>query len=205
MRIFVLGATGKTGLHVLQQGVERGHRMTAFVRSPDKIDIAGVEKVKGDPRDAAAIAAALRGHDAVVSCLGPPGLGASTIVADGARAAVAAMKEVGVKRAIFVSVAVLFRNAGLLVDIVRATFLRNVTKDSGEMERIVRASDLDWTLPRPPRVVQGALTKAYRVEVDRLPASGRRVVTFADVAHFMLEELEQRRYVRQIVGMAEGP
>ncbi len=200
MKIFVLGATGKTGTHVLEQGLARGHRLTAFVRSPEKIT-ADVQIVKGDPRDPEAVAAALADHDAVLSCLGPPGLGKSTIVADGARAAVSAMEKTGVRRGIFLSAAVLFRNAGLLVDIVSATFLRNVTNDSGEMERIVRESDLDWTLPRPPRIVQGALTKAYVVEVDRLPA-GRRVVTFADVADFLVEELEHPRYVRQVVGMA---
>lgn len=198
MNVLVVGATGRTGKHVLEQGKERGHRVTAFVRSPSKLDGANVEIVRGDPTNADALARALSGVDAVISCLGPPSLGRYTIVEDGARALVAAMDLAHVRRAVVVSAAVLFD--GFLTTFARMTFLRNVARDSGAMERIVRAHDLDWTIVRPPRLVERAMTP-YDVADDALPP-GPSTVAFADVAHFMLDELEQRRHVRRVVGMA---
>src|ERR1700730_18383679 len=89
------------------------------------------------------------------SALGPTGFGPTTIVADCARSTVRAMQATGVRRLLVVGVAVLFDH-GLLSAIARGTFLRNVARDSAEMERIVRDGDLDWTIARPPRVTHGA-------------------------------------------------
>jgi putative NADH-flavin reductase len=88
---------------------------------------------------------------------------------------------------------------------MRQTFLRNIAKDSAEMERIVMASDLDWTIARPPRLTNGPLTGRYGTADDRMPPGARGAaasISRADVAHFLLEELEHRAHVRRIVGMA---
>jgi putative NADH-flavin reductase len=111
------------------------------------------------------------------------------------------MKNTGVRRLLIVSAAMLFPDAGIVPAIVRRTFLRNVAEDSTEMERVVMASGLDWTIVRPPRLTNGALTEDYRVEDGRLPA-GRLTISRADVAHFLLDELERGTHIGQIVGMA---
>jgi NAD(P)H-binding len=54
------------------------------------------------------------GHDAVVSALGPPGPGPTTILRAGARSTVEAMRTVGPRRLIVVSAAVLFDDLGVL-------------------------------------------------------------------------------------------
>src|SRR5919204_219517 len=87
----------------------------------------------------------LAGQHAVLSALGPPGPGRSTVQQDGARSTVAAMRSRSVRRLLIVSAAVLFRDIGVLAAILRNTFLRNVTRDCEETERIVTSSDLDWT------------------------------------------------------------
>jgi putative NADH-flavin reductase len=192
MRLFVLGATGGTGRALVEQGCQRGHRVTAFVRSPQKLDPAGdgLTVIRGDPRNADELRAVLPGHDAVLSALGPPGIGPTTIVADCARSTVMAMQAAGVRRLLVVGVAVLFEHDGLLSAIARRTFLRNVARDSAEMERIVRASDLDWTIARPPRLTNGALTRACGVAEGRMPPAARLTINRADVADFLLDELE---------------
>ena len=73
------------------------------------------------------------------SALGLPGLGPTTLVGDCARSTVTAMQATGVRRLLVVGVAVLFEDDGILNAIARRTFLRNVARDSAEMERIVRA------------------------------------------------------------------
>jgi putative NADH-flavin reductase len=203
MRLFVLGATGGTGLQLIDQALARGHEVTAFVRSPEKLSAprAGLRVQQGDPRDTAALSATLPGHDAVLSALGPPGPRRSTILPDSARATVAAMRSTSIRRLLIVSAAILFEDLGLLAALLRRTLLKNVVIGSGEMERIITASDLDWTIVRPPRLTNGALTKRYRVADNRFP-SGKQTLSRADVAHFLLDEVAPGAHLRQIVGQA---
>src|SRR5882724_7771285 len=204
MRLFILGATGGTGRALIDQALERGHRVTAFVRSPRKLGSpgGGLTVLQGDPRSVDELLAALPGHDAVLSALGPPGPGPTTIVGDAARSTVTAMQATGVRRLLVVGVAVLFEHQGILSAILRRTLLRNVAKDSAEMERVVMASGLDWTIVRPPRLTNGPLTRRYGVSDDRMPRGARLTVSRADVADFLLEELERPAHVHRIVGMA---
>ena len=72
MRVLVIGATGGTGRQLVQQALEQGHQVTAFVRNPAKlaIDHANLRIVKGDVLDYASVEAAMRGQSAVLSALG---------------------------------------------------------------------------------------------------------------------------------------
>ena len=79
MRVIVFGATGRTGRHVLRLALDRGHEVTAFGRSADRLDPEpGVSAFKGDVLDPGAVAAAVEGHDGVIVCLGSTGLRDST-------------------------------------------------------------------------------------------------------------------------------
>ena len=205
LRVLVLGATGGNGMAFIQQALEHGHAITAFVRSPEKLDRwrNRVTVRKGDPRNVEELSSALQGHDAVISSLGPPGPGRTTIIRDSARSTVAAMQVVGIRRLLIVSAAMLFEDAGLLAAILRRTLLRDVAVDCAEMERIVMASDLDWSIIRPPRLTNGHLTGRYVIENGHMPHGGM-AVSRADVAHYLLDELEHCGHLRQIAGMAGG-
>jgi putative NADH-flavin reductase len=201
LRLFILGATGGTGRALVDQARERGHEITAFVRSPQRLGAPrGVTVLQGDPRSVAELSAALPGHDAVLSALGSPGAGRTTLLRECARSTVAAMQDVGVRRLLVVSAAMLF-DAGILFALLRRILLRNVAEDSREMERVVTASGLDWTIARPPKLTNGPLTGHYQVADGRMP-SGRISISRADVAHFLLDALERDAHARQIVGMA---
>jgi putative NADH-flavin reductase len=201
-RLFILGATGRIGRAIIDQAIERDHAVTAFVRSPEKLGgLRGWVSVRtGDPRSVDDLRAALPGHDAVISALGPPGIGRTTIHRDAARSTVMAMQATGIRRLLVVSAAVLFENQGFLYWLARNTFLRNIAEDTDGMERIVMANDLDWTIVRPPRLTMGALTGRYAVEEGRMPR-GRQSISRADVAHFLLEEVEQGGHVRRMIGI----
>jgi putative NADH-flavin reductase len=137
----------------------------------------------------------------VLSALGPPGPGATTIQRDCARSTVEAMQATAVRRLLIVSVAVLFEHQGFAYWLLRKTLLRNVADDAAEMERVVMASGLDWTIARPPQLTKGRLTGHYSIEDDGRPR-GRWSMSRADVAHFFLEELERGAHVRRLVGIA---
>jgi len=109
------------------------------------------------------------------------------------------MTRAGVKRLVLVSAAVLFPGKGLFFDFFRF-ILTQVRRDLGNAEEIVRATSLEWTIVRPPRLINTA-DDIYRSERDVLPASGYSI-SFRAVAAFMLDAVEQRMYVREVAGVA---
>ncbi|HEX4340867.1 MAG TPA: SDR family oxidoreductase [Polyangiaceae bacterium] len=202
-RIFLLGATGRTGLPFLEMAEQRGHRVTAFVRSPAKLpSLPNLTVRVGDPLRVEELRAAIGGHDVVVTTLGHPDLRPSTLLGDAAKSTVAAMQTAGLRRLLVVSAAMLFDDAGLIAAILRRSLLRHVARDSMEMERAVMSADLDWTVVRPPRLTEGPLTRSYLVADGTIPKKGAFVTSRADVAHFLLDEVEQSAHLRRIVGMS---
>jgi putative NADH-flavin reductase len=203
MRLFILGATGGIGQHLLRIGLERGHDLTAYVRSPHKIarPHERLHVVRGDPFNAGDLARAAAGHDAVLSAFGPTTIRTSTLRQQFGRALASALREGGVRRLQLVSAAFLFRNVGLLGAILKPTLFRFMAPDMAAMEREVMTDELEWTVLRPPRLTNGPLTRRYRVAEGELPASGY-VISRADVADFMITEAQTPAHVRQVVGLA---
>jgi putative NADH-flavin reductase len=204
MRLFILGANGKTGTQLVDLALSHGHQVTAFVRSPAKIarqhPLLAVRK--GDPHDVDELAAALPGHDAVLSALGvrpPEAFRPHTLVQECAATTVAAMTRAGVKRLVMVSAAVLFPEKGLRFAFFR-WLLKHVARDLGAAEQIVRATYLDWTIARPPRLTGGS-GEAYRSRHEALPNGGLSM-SFRAVAAFMLDTVERGAHVHEVVGLA---
>jgi putative NADH-flavin reductase len=204
MRLFILGANGKTGTQLVDLALARGHEVTAFVRSPGKITRRHprLEVRRGDPHRVDELASALPGHDVVLSALGvrpPQAFRPHTLVQECAASTVAAMTRAGVKRLVLVSVAVLFPLKGLRFAFFRR-LLTHVMRDLGAAEQIVRATPLDWTIARPPRLIETS-AEAYRSTRDALPAGGFSM-SFRAVAAFILDAVEHRAHVHEIVGLA---
>ena len=201
MKLFVIGATGRTGREVVQQALARGHEVTAFVRSPDTVTLtnARLTALKGDAMDEDQLFTAMQNHDAVLSTLGPrEPFKPSSILHDSALATTRAMQRSGVKRLLILSAAAHF--PGIPNRIV--TFiLRNHMRDSRAMEEIVQASGLDWTIARPPRLTQKQ-DATYRSREGAAPKMGFSVSRQA-VAAFMLDAIEQEKHFGKIVGIAK--
>lgn len=204
VRIFLLGANGHTGTQVIDLALGRFHEVTAFVRSPQKItrQHPRLKVVRGDPRALEQLTQALPGHDAVISALGarpPAAFRPHTLVQECAASTVAAMQRTGVRRLVLVSAAVLFPEKGTFFVFFR-WLLTYIRRDLGTAEEIVRATSLDWTIARPPRLTSSS-DERYRAERDALPASGYSV-SFRALAAFLLNVVEGRNYVRETVGLA---
>jgi putative NADH-flavin reductase len=110
MKLFILGATGGIGRHLVRRLLEQGHSVTAYVRSPQKIGTAhaSLQVVPGDVFDADEMAGAMAGHDAILSAFGPNTLLTSTLRRDFGRTVAAAMRKSGVRRLELVSSALAF-------------------------------------------------------------------------------------------------
>lgn len=201
MKVLVLGATGGIGREVLTQGVARGHQLTALVRSPEKLaGVRGVNVVEGNPLDPHALRATAKDHHAVITTLGAPGIGKSTLLTDGMRALTDAL-EGSTTRVLLVSAAVLFEDAGLVAAFLRNAFLRNVARDSREAEALLTASALPWTVVRPPRLTHGPHTGTWRLAVGTLPPKGTSI-SRADVADCVLSQLDAATHVHRVLGVA---
>jgi putative NADH-flavin reductase len=203
MKLLLLGATGHTGREVLDLGLARDHQLTAFVRSPHMITQtkANLHVVCGDPFDLAALAKALAGQDAVISTLGLPprqALRPSHFMAESTASIVSAMRTAGVSRLCILSAAVLFPGSGVQYAFFK-WLLQHHARDLEALEAVVKASDLEWTIARPPRLVN-APDARYLAARDALP-EGAYSATFRGVAAFLLDAAERQAYGRQTVGI----
>src|SRR3981081_3703370 len=116
MKLVVLGATGGTGLEIVRQAVGRGHSVTAFVRSPERLrPFADRITIKqGNLLNSSELEEVLRGQDAVLSAFGPRvpiAKTEETLLRDFAAALTAAMLHARVKRVIVESSAFLFKDS----------------------------------------------------------------------------------------------
>jgi len=201
VKLFVIGATGRTGREVVQQALARNHQVTAFVRSPENISLKNerLTVLKGNVMDENELFRAVQNHDAVVSTLGPREVfKPSSMLYDSALATTRAMNRAGVKRLVVLSAAAHFPG---VLNRIASFIMRNHMRDSLAMEAIVRASGLDWTIARPPRLTQEDYI-TYRTRENAAPRMGFSVSRKA-VAAFMLEAIEQKKHFQQIVGIAK--
>jgi putative NADH-flavin reductase len=207
MRVLVLGATGGTGMEIVRQGIARGHSVTAFVRSPEKlgsyIDLITVKQ--GNLLDTSALRAVTLGQDAVLSAFGPRLPNAPSdkhLLRDFAVALSGALPEAGVKRVILESSAFLFKDALLPPTYLLGKLLfPTVVADATDMETIVQKSELEWTLLRPPRLIDGRHTGRYRVREGHLPPFGFSI-SRADVADCFLRMLDDAASSKKIFGVS---
>ena len=189
MKLFILGATGKTGLQLVDQAIRRGHTVTTFGR-------ASANHVVGSPMDTPALADATRGHDAVISTIGARTLNAHDVRTRSARAVIDAMQRAGVRRLVIMSSTLVDDHQGWKTRFFSRTLLRSHADDQRSMETVVRASNLDWTIVRPPTLTNGPLTGGGAI-VKHEPGEG--TISRADTAKLMLDIVESGSYARQIV------
>ncbi len=209
MNVLVLGATGATGVEIVNRALEAGHSVTAFVRSPEKLlkrfgD--RIEVMKGNLMDSAELKLAIRGHDAVLSGFGPRvpvQKGDRDLVTRFTSALTNAMRDSGVRRVVVESVAFLFKDSLLPpAYLLGRVFFPSIVSDWEAAESVLQASALEWTIVRPPRLTDKPRNGNYRFREGHLPKFAFSI-SRADVADFMVRSLENGVYVRKIVGVCD--
>ena len=200
-RLAILGATGGIGGYLLSWAVNAGYPVQVLARHPGAVPgRPGVTVTEGHATDPAAVADVVAGADAVLSALGPRGSKTPGLLGAAASAVTQAMVKHGVGRLICVSAAGAFiredPEASPLVKVILPRVFARPFADVREMERVVRASELDWTLVRPTRLVDGPGRGEFRIR-DCYPAPGLTRIARADVAQFMIGALTEPGYIRQ--------
>ncbi|HEF4757734.1 TPA: NAD(P)-dependent oxidoreductase [Pseudomonas putida] len=196
-KIAIIGATGRAGSQLLEEALRRGHSVTAIARNTSKIDSReGVVSKAVDALDAAALQAAIAGHDVVISAAHFATLPASAVIGP--------VKQAGVKRLLVVGGAgsLLLPDGSRVID--SAGFPAEYKAEAGAgalfLESLRQEKDLDWTFLSPSaEFVEGDRSEKFRVGKDDLLVSseGRSWITFADYAIAMLDEVETPKHSRQ--------
>jgi putative NADH-flavin reductase len=202
MRLFLLGATGIAGRAILSEALERGHSVTAYVRAPNKIsqDLPNLTVVQGNALDYDCLASYMVGHDAVVSSLDAQTLKCSPLQNQLSESVRGGMEMSGVVRLLILSVAFLFENAGLATFVLGRTIFRQVRQGSGELERVIQESSLDWTIVRLPRLLDSLSPKIYRTTVGQAPPA--ITISSGALASFLMDEVLAGKFVRRVVGVS---
>jgi putative NADH-flavin reductase len=205
MKLVVLGATGGIGLEIVKQAVKRGHAVTAFVRSPERLEEFRdrINIVRGSLLNSDELGHVLEEQDAVLSAFGPRDPKANgNLLQSFANALTCAMLHSATQRVIVVSVAFLFKD--MIIPpayLVGRLFFGHHVADATAMEEIVRKSGLDWTIVRPPQLTDKPRTGAYRIREGHLPRFGFKI-SRADVADYMIKAVENHASSGKIVGVS---
>jgi len=204
-RILVLGATGGTGQQLVSQALEQGHLVTALVRNPERMTTTS-ERVRvlvgSVTDDGEPLAAAAHNQDVVISALGVgSSLKSGGLIARAMPAIVRAMESEGVRRLIFTSaygVGQTMRDIPFIPRILIRSLLKDLYTDKnvGEDELRRSGNQIDWTLVYPVTLTNGPRTGRYRAG-ERLTLHGLPRISRADVAEFILTQVEDATYLRK--------
>jgi putative NADH-flavin reductase len=190
--VLVFGATGPTGRLVVQEARAAGHEVTEFTRA-----------AHGDvTADRDAVARALGGRDAAISCLGRgKSFRSKQLMSRAMDVILPAMEREGVRRLIVMS------SFGVGEQLYEAPFvarlffrlpLRHIYNDKAIADDFVRQSRLDWTIVSPTMLTDGAKTGRYRAG-EHLELHGMPKISRADVAEFLVRQLTDDAWVRKTV------
>jgi len=203
-KIIVFGATGGTGSQVVAQALNQGLEVTVFARNPEKLN-GTKQKVhicKGDVLDVGAVSKAIKGHDAVICTLGAPAKDKTSLRELGTTNIIRGMRNHGVKRLIC-QTSLGYADSEEVLPwhmkyLIVPFILKNAFKDHELQESVIDKSGLDWTIVRPGNMTNGELTGKYKHGFEPT-AKIKLKVSRNDVAHFMLRQVEDSKYIHKKV------
>jgi len=208
MKITIFGATGMTGKRAISEALAHGHHVRAFGRNVFEAlstERERLELFKGGVLSHGDVEDALKGTDAVISCLGGGIDGTDRTRSLGIKIITEAMKKVGPKRIIAIGSTGVLQAAeeGKLryqVPGYPAAF-KAVAAEHFEAWQYLENSKLDWTFLCPPEIKDESATGEYNLRLD-YPADGPMWVNAGDLAHFMMHELKANEWLKCRVGIA---
>ena len=203
--VVLIGASGFVGTAILNELLNRGHKVTAIVRDPAKVTASNpnLKVIQADVTDTDVLIEASKGKDAVISAYNPgwknPNIYEETL--KNYPLIVDSVKKAGVERLLIVGGAgTLFYAPGKMVmdaDDVPAKLLPGI-KSLGEfyLNTLRKENDIDWIFLSPAaNMTPGERTGKFRIGKDDLvvDVNGDSNISVEDYAVAMVDELEQKQ------------
>jgi putative NADH-flavin reductase len=211
IKIVIFGGSGKTGQLVTRRALDEQYTVTIVTRHPDKVPFQDehLRVVKGDVLDTRIVEPAVAAQDAVLSLIGVPySRHPITIYSESMAAILGAMHAVGTKRLACVSSGGVNPRRdpedGFIFNwIIKPIFGKTTYNDIRRMEQLVTDSDLNWTMVRPGRLFDAPNVSSYQVAENAYRVGkGFPETSRADLADFMLKQVEDHRYIRKAVAIS---
>ena len=208
MKLLIIGGTGRTGQELIKQALEQGHHLTALVRNPGRVKVehANLKVIKGNVLDPREVREVMAGQDAVLSALGHKRFFIKTsILSEGTRNIIHAMEEHHVNRFICIT-SLGINDSRFKLGLYYTLFVIPVIvffyfRDKAKQEKIIQNSPLAWTIVRPGQFTNGKKTGKYKHGANLGSYILTKMISRADVAHFMLGQLSDDTYLRKTVGI----
>ncbi len=206
MRIIVFGATGRVGKCIVEQAIQAGHDVTAFVRDRNRVNVAPASAsiVEGNVLEPASVRAALTpGFDAVVVAIGETKLKPSSIVTDSMHVIIGEMKHCGLDRILMVSgTAEMPRKTflgRLSTSLMKLTPVGHPVRDHDRAFEELKNSGLKWMLAGCPYIKDGPRRGTYHTSL--VYSGGFKLIHPPDVADLIVRELAEKKYTGCVVGV----
>ena len=208
MKLLIIGGTGRTGRELIKQSLESGHQVTALVRNPQKLKIVhpNLNIIKGNVLDFDKVEEVVKGQDAVLSALGHKRFFIKTIIlSEGTNNIITAMEKHLVKRFICIT-SLGINDSRFKLGLYYTLFVIPVIvffyfRDKAKQEALIKNSQLDWTIVRPGQLTNGKKRGVYKHGPNAGNYILTKMISRADVAHFMLSQLNDSTYVHQTPGL----
>ena len=204
MNIIIFGASGHIGQIVVARALEEGYKVTAFVRNPNSLSIKNknLYVYVGDIGNYTQVADALKGNEAVISVVGNSTRAvvfkSTTVISEGVKNIIKAMKQHKVKRLLFISSFGLNESIFLPQKIFIRIVLRNIFAEMPRQEKMISQSGLDYTIVRPARLTDEPSVGEYTAAEDLYIGPFSHISRTA-VADFLLQQLVSKKFLRKIV------
>lgn len=209
-KVVLIGASGFVGSAILNELLNRGHKVTAIVRNPEKIKIEheNLTVIKGDINSQQTVTEISRGFDNVISAFNPgwtnPNIYEDTL--KGYTTILEGVKAAGVKRllcvggagSLFISTGKRLKDAGIIPE----NYLPAV-KGLSEfyLNILTKEKEIDWVFFAPAgSIAPGERTGKFRLGKDHLVVDkdGKSNISVEDYAVAMMDELEKPGHHQEI-------
>lgn len=207
MKIIVFGATGSVGEKIVNQALEKGYSVTAFVRNPEKLTSKSHPNLnifQGDVLNLADVKEAVKNQYVVLCALGDGKIG--KIRAEGTKQIITALKDSTTNRFICqstIGAGNSYTNLNFIWKYVMFGFLlKKVLPDHNLQEKYIMESDLDYTIVRPSALTDGEISTNYQENFDETVKKLSLKISRSDVANFMIQQIDSKKYLKKAVSIS---
>ena len=209
MNITIIGASGGIGLETVKRGLNRKHTITTLSRSEIKIEEKkSLRMIIGDATNKTDLLNSIQNAEAIIVTLGTAkNMKSTTLFSDFAKLIVEINRENKIEIPfIFVTgfgAGESENYVSWLIKLFLKYLLKDVYADKTKMEEIITESNLNWTVVRPGRLFDKALTEKYRVENKLYKGINIGGINRADVADFLIKQAENQTELKKYIGLSE--
>lgn len=203
MQIAIIGATGKAGKLILEEALQRGHKVTAIVRNAEKLDSDKVAVIETSILNLTQ--QDLKPFEVVINAFGAP-LGEEQAHVDAGHALIEALKNTDTRAIIVGGAGSLYVDEQKTVQLIDTPdfpdFVKPTAKGQGRnLQELQQTNNITWTFISPSAVfdAEGARTGTYTVGKDHLLVNpqGESYISYADFAIAVLDEAENPKHLNE--------